>query len=130
MKPTDFAVLLSRYLGTYLPGQSGCSLNTVVSYRDTFTLFLRYCRDEKSLPPEKLAMEHIDRHLVEDFLLWLETGRNCSAGTRNNRLAAIHAFFRYLQYERPQLLERCQEILAIPCKKSPKKVIPYLGSTP
>ncbi len=67
-------------------------------------------------------MEHIDRHLVEDFLLWLETGRNCSAGTRNNRLAAIH----YLQYEQPQLLERCQEILSIPCKKCPKKVIPYL----
>ena len=51
MKPTDFAAQLSRYLGVYLPGQSGCSVNTVRSYRDTFTIFLRYCRDEQNLPP-------------------------------------------------------------------------------
>ncbi len=88
---------LSRYLGVYLPGQSGCSINTVRSYRDTFSLFLRFCQNECKLNPQKLTLEQVDRHLIENFLHWLETDRGCSAGTQNNRLAAIHAFYRYLQ---------------------------------
>ena len=126
MKPTDFAIYLSRYLGAYLPGQSGCSINTIRSYRDAFSLFLRYCQDEQGLAPKKLTLERVDRHLVEGFLQWLETNRGCSAGTRNNRLAAIHAFYRYLQFETPHLLNRCQEILAIPSKKTQRKVMSYL----
>jgi len=126
MKPTDFAAQISRYLGIYLPGQSGGSINTVRSYRDTFSLLLRYCQEEQKLPPEKLTLERIDHHLIEQFLLWLENERNCCAATRNNRLAAIHAFYRYLQIEMPHLLARCQEILAIPYKKTQKKVMSYL----
>ncbi len=126
MKPTDFAMHLSRYLGVYLPGQSGCSINTVRSYRDTFSLFLRFCQNECKLNPQKLTLEQVDRHLIENFLHWLETDRGCSAGTRNNRLAAIHAFYRYLQFEAPHLLARCQEILSIPNKRAEKKVVSYL----
>lgn len=126
MKPTDFAMQLSRYLGSYLPGQSGCSMNTVRSYRDAFSLLLLYCRDERQLPPHKLTLERIDRHLVEGFLQWLENCRGCSTSTRNNRLAAIHAFYTYLQYETPHFLGRCQEILSISYKKAQKKVMSYL----
>ena len=126
MKPTDFAIHLSRYLGVYLPGQSGCSVNTVRSYRDTFSLFLRFCQNERKLNPQKLTLEQVTRRLVEDFLQWLETERGCSAGTRNNRLAAIHAFYKYLQFEAPHLLAHCQEILSIPNKRAEKKVVSYL----
>lgn len=126
MKPTDFAIHLSRYFGVYLPGQSGCSVNTVRSYRDTFSLFLRFCQKERKLNPQKLTLEQVTRRLVEDFLQWLETERGCSAGTRNNRLAAIHAFYKYLQFEAPHLLAHCQEILSIPNKRAEKKVVSYL----
>ncbi len=101
-------------------------MNTIRSYRDAFSLLLLYCRDERQLPTQKLTLEQIDRHLVEDFLQWLETCRGCSASTRNNRLTAIHAFYTHLQYEAPHLLERCQEILSIPYKKAQKKVMSYL----
>lgn len=101
-------------------------MNTVRSYRDAFSLLLLYCRDERQLPPYKLTLERIDRHLVEDFLQWLENCRGCSTSTRNNRLAAIHAFYTYLQYEAPHFLERCQEILSISYKKAQKKVMSYL----
>ncbi len=126
MKPTDFAIHLSRYLGTYLPGQSGCSVNTVRSYRDAFSLLLLYCRDECHIPPQKLTLEKIDRKMVEGFLHWLENERGCSVGTRNNRLSAIHAFYDYLQIEAPHFMERCQDIISIRYKKAPKKVISYL----
>lgn len=127
MKPTDFAIQLSRYLGAYLPGQSGVSVNTIRSYRDTFSLFLRYCDDVQGVPPQKLTFQHIDHHLIEQFLLWIEDERGCCASTRNNRLAAIHAFYRYVQIELPHMLARCQEIVAVPYKKTQQKAMSYLS---
>ena len=126
MKPTDFALYLTKYLSQYLPGQSGASKNTVQSYRDTFSLLLTYCQGEKHISPQKLTLARLDRLLIEQFLMWLEDERNCCAGTRNNRLAAIHAFYRYLQIENPQMIQRCQEILSIPYKKAQQKVMTYL----
>lgn len=126
MKPTDFALHLTKYLSQYLPGQSGASKNTVQSYRDTFSLLLTYCQEEKHISPQKLTLTQLDRVLIEQFLMWLEEERNCCAGTRNNRLAAIHAFYRYLQIENPQMIQRCQEILSIPYKKTQQKVMTYL----
>ena len=46
MKPTDFAKALSQYLSDYLPGQPNVSPNTIKSYRETFKLFLKYCKIE------------------------------------------------------------------------------------
>jgi len=113
MKSTDFAYHLSEYLGKHLPGRAGLSANTIMSYRDTFTLLLRYCRDSVGISPEKITFAHISRELIEGFLESLVQERACSAKTVNQRLAAIHAFFRYVQTEAPEELFRCQQMLAI-----------------
>ena len=55
MKETDFARYLTQFLGVYLPGHLGSKKNTQLSYRDSFSLLLEYCRDEEKLSPEKLA---------------------------------------------------------------------------
>jgi site-specific recombinase XerD len=52
MKPTDFAKALSDYLSVYLPGQRNVSTNTIKSYRDTFKLFLLYCKQDCIYPLE------------------------------------------------------------------------------
>ena len=88
MKPTDFAYSLSSYLGKYLPGEVGASSNTIKSYRDTFSILLKYCAREKGIPTEKLTLDKLDKSLIEDFLLWIQTKRECSVSTRNQRLAA------------------------------------------
>lgn len=126
MKPTNFAYHLSTYLAKYLPGKAGTSQNTIRSYRDTFTLLLRFCSQEKALKVEKITLEVLQKPLVEDFMTWLEVGRGCSISTRNQRLAAIHAFFRYVQMEDPGSLFLCQQILSIPMKRSAKASIQYL----
>ncbi|MHC1759010.1 MAG: tyrosine-type recombinase/integrase [Negativicutes bacterium] len=126
MKPTDFAYSLTNYLAKYLPGEVGASQNTIQSYRDTFSILLRYCALEKNIPTEKLTLQHLDKDLIQDFLNWLETDRNCSVSTRNQRLAGIHAFFKHLQLTQPQAIYQHQQILAIPVKKTLKKSIDYL----
>lgn len=126
MKPTTFAVRLTTFLGQYLPAQRDLSPNTIRSYRDTFSLLLRYCRDERDLPPETLALADLDADLILDFLRHVESARGCSASTRNNRLTAIQSFFRFLQAEAPDRLLQCQRILAIPRKRCRRPLIQYL----
>jgi len=127
MKPTDFAYHLTCYLGKYLPGVMGAGSNTIQSYRDAFSLLLKFCSLKKSIPAEKLTLDRLDRTLIEDFLSWLENERNCTVATRNQRLAAIHSFFKYLQMEQPHTLYQLQGVLAIPVKKMPKRSIDYLS---
>src|SRR5690554_1627718 len=101
MKPTDFAIHLTTYLSSFLPGQRGISANTIKSYGDTFRLLLIYCRDQANTAPEKMTLQHFNDFLITGFLNWLETDRGNSASTRNQRLASIHAFSRYLLTESP-----------------------------
>jgi integrase/recombinase XerD len=126
MKPTDFAFHLTEYLSKYLPGRAGTSRNTICSYRDSFTLLLRFCSEEKAMAIEKIRLETLQKQLIDEFLTWLESHRGCSVSTRNQRLAAIHAFFRYIQLEEPGHLFLCQQILAIPMKRAASKTISYL----
>jgi site-specific recombinase XerD len=126
MRPTDFAQHLADFLTHYLPARRNVSPHTVKSYRDAFLLLLRFCRDVRGLPPERLHLHQLDVGLVEGFLDWLEKERHCSIQTCNQRLAALHAFFRYLQYQEPARLLECQRILAIPFKKTTKPMVGYL----
>jgi len=126
MKPTDFAYSLTFYLSKYLPGEVGASSNTIQSYRDTFSILIKYCASEEHIAVEKLTLQHLDMRLIGSFLNWLEEERECSVSTRNQRLAALHAFFKYLQLEKPHSLHQYQQLLAMPMKKFRKKSVSYL----
>ena len=126
MKPTDFAKALSHYLAVYLPGQRNVSSNTIKSYRDTFKLFLLFCKQDCNLSIERLGLSRIDKTLVLGFLEWLEKARLNSVSTRNQRLACIHGFYRYMQLEDPVGLLSYQKILSIPIKKTQQPTINHL----
>jgi len=127
-KITDFANYLKRFFSEHLAGVRNLSKNTIMAYRDTFRLLLLFCHDVHGISPEKLTIKSIDNKLVIQYLDWLQSERNCSISTRNQRLAAIHAFFRYLQAQEPEYLFLCQKILLVPFKKSPKVIIQHLTS--
>ena len=127
MRTTDFARSLSSFLGSYLPGVRNVSVNTIHSYRDMFRLFLLFCLRELNTPPEKVTSNLLSDKTILLFLDWLEQERANSAATRNQRLAAIHAFFRYLQFQEPSLLLHCQKIIGIPFKKYPKPQVQHLS---
>jgi len=126
MKPTDFAKALSQYLSAYLPGQRNVSPNTIKSYRETFKLFLKYCKHSCALSVERLCLQRIDEPLVVGFLTWLEQDRKNSITTRNQRLACIHGFFRYIQIEDPTGILSYQKVLSIPMKRAPAPAVNYL----
>ncbi len=124
----DFPKALSDFLTIYLPNQRNFSKNTISSYCDTFKLFLIYLDSEKSFAADKLALKQIDREIVISFLDWLVSERNCSTSTRNQRLACLHSFFRFVQIGHPELLFECKNILEIPFLKKHTPVISYLST--
>ena len=126
MKPTDFSIRLSEFLISYLPAQRNLSPHTIRSYRDAFVLFLRFLRDRQTMKIQRVRLEDMSVELVRDFLSYLEEERKACIRTRNQRLAVLHSFFRWLQTEEPKSLLQCQQILAIPFKKREHKQVEYL----
>src|SRR3984957_5147962 len=88
--------LLQRFFTDRLLKQLGASPHTIAAYRDAFRLLLRFASERLKRQPSEIRIEDLDVSLLEKFLNHLETNRNNQARTRNNRLAAIHAFFQYV----------------------------------
>ena len=87
MKPTDFSYHLTNYLGKYLPGILGLSVNTISSYRDMFTLMITFYETVIGIKPEKIMIKDFTQPRMEKFLEWLEKKRGNVTSTRNVRLA-------------------------------------------
>jgi integrase/recombinase XerD len=126
MKPTDFAYNLSRYFKSYMPGELGLSSKTIRSYQDAFSIFLKYCKSECGIIPDKLMLDMLNVDLLSDFLQYLEDNGN-SIATRNHRLTVLRAFFKYLQLKEPKHILLMQQLLAIKHKKNKKPVINFLS---
>ena len=115
---TDFAILLETFFYKYLSVERGCSTNTVANYKDTFVSLFSFLSEERKLSPSKVKMEVFDSDLINSFLNWLEAEKRIAVSTRNNRLAGIKSFFRYVSLHEPAYLNRCNSILAIKAKTS------------
>lgn len=126
MTPTNFAKYLTEFLSVYLPSQKNVSKNTIHSYRDTFKLVINFCKEIKNISSEQITLDTLSSELITDFLEWIEANRKCSISTRNQRLAAIHSFFRYVQAEEPSGIFHFQKVTAIPIKRAKKAVIEHL----
>lgn len=126
MNKSVFGYHLTKYFLDYLPLQAGASPNTVRSYRDAFIQLMEFYKKEYRIAPEKLEYTEFTAERIEAFLAYLEAERKIGINTRNQRLAAIHAFFRYLQYRDPAGFEQCAEVLAVPFKKAPVKPMNYM----
>jgi site-specific recombinase XerD len=120
------ACFLQGFFHEYLAAQRGLSPNTILSYRDTLKLLLRFGSRRAGKPVDKLLLEDFDEEVMVAFLDDLEAARGNSTETRNNRLAALRTFVRYVAYQDPTLLARCQRICAIPKKRTMHRVVEYL----
>lgn len=123
---TDFAKVLESFLTIELPSTRNVSTNTIYSYRDTYKQLLNFMIAKNGITPEHLCIKHMNKDVVVSFLNYLETEQENSVSTRNQRLAAIHALFRYIQTQEPAYIFQCQQILSIPFKKLPKQNVHYL----
>jgi site-specific recombinase XerD len=124
--PNTLARAVRAFFGEYLPELRGVSPHTVLSYRDTLVLLLRFIANSQKIEVVSMELENINPESVLAFLNYLETERHNKTSSRNVRLAAIHAFFRYVAIHIPEQLEQAQRILGIPFKRTGSRPIDYL----
>ena len=125
-QPNTLARALRRFLAEHMPLARGLSPHTVRSYRDAFALLLRFLATRRGRDVVDLDLPDLDPDGVLAFLEDLEIGRANCVATRNARLAAIHAFARFVAAQCPEHLEACQRLLAVPFKRACVRVVEYL----
>lgn len=119
LSETLASVMQAKLTGTPFP-------NTITSYCDTFRLLLTFLRDEKAMNIERLRIRDFSPGLIREYLSWLEHDRGCGISTRNQRLAALRSFFKYVSVEVPENMLLCQKIVNIPYAKKEQAAVCYL----
>jgi integrase len=123
---SSFQSLVQRFFTDRLLKQLGASPHTVAAYRDAFRLLLQFASKQLGRAPTQLRMEDLDAPFLGKFLDHLEVARGNCTRTRNNRLAALHAFFQYVAISEPALSLQCQRVLAIPSKRYERGPVEFL----
>lgn len=113
----SFYRLVRDFLTVYLPKQRGASPNTAKSYKEALNLFIDYISMAQGRPLAEISFGCISRHLVDNFLLWLETERKYSVSSRNQRISAVKSFLRFAAEKDKTLMPLYLDVEAVPKKK-------------
>ena len=124
---TRLAPIMQGFFTDHLITQRHASPHTVASYRDTFRLLLGYAHQRSGKLPAQLDIADLDAVLIGAFLTHLETERGNSAATRNARLTAIRALFRYASLRAPEHAALIARVLAIPAKRTDTTIVCFLA---
>jgi site-specific recombinase XerD len=125
---TSFPQLLHAFFHDWLIRQLNVSRHTVIAYRDSWRLFLRFVAARKKRKVSDLGLADLGAPEVICFLEHLEQHRKVTIGTRNCRLAAIRSFFTFVSDREPLAAAQCAEILRIPTKRGVRKQLTYMTS--
>jgi site-specific recombinase XerD len=110
--------LVHSFFLDHLVTVKGLRPASVRSYRDTIRLLLCFVAEQNRTKITKLSVEDLSFERVLGFLRHLEDDRHNHARTRNQRLAALHTLFDYIAAREPQMLATCQQVNAIPMKRT------------
>ena len=124
--PNLLGTIVRDYFTDYLTRIRGTSPHTIHSYRDSFMLLLRFVSERTKRTAAELNLKDLDPTAILAFLSHLERERKNGVATRNVRLSAIHALFRFVASRNPEHLHLAQRVLGIPFKRAPQRVIDYL----
>lgn len=119
----SFPTLLNSFFKA-LENEFNYSKNTIISYKYTFKLLVKFLINEKQISLGKISFEKITKDIIRQFLDNIEV--TSSINTRNQRLGAIKSFYRYTSTENIDNISNCEQILSIKNKKCTRKYIDYL----
>ena len=110
--------VLFAFFEDHLKVQKGLLTASIKSYRDTLKLFLAFVAQTKHRHLTKLALADLTADQVLAFLHAIEAERKNQIRTRNQRLAALRTFYRFLAIRYPEMLAEAQRVEAIPTKRT------------
>ena len=128
MNAAPLTYWLHGFFHEWLGQQRNCSRHTILSYRDTWRLYLRYAAARRGKSVSALSLADLTDDQVLAFLKHIEIERHDTIGTRNCRLAAIRSFYRFVADREPLVAAQCAAVLRIPMKKTARAAVGYLDS--
>jgi site-specific recombinase XerD len=120
------SAFIHQFFDKYLPHIKGVSPNSIKAYRDTFKLFLPFAANHYGINVGSLSLKHLTPEVIITFLDHLESERENSARTRNNRLAAIKSLAKMIRFMHPQWSALMVKIIFIPQKRTQRQLIGFL----
>jgi integrase/recombinase XerD len=120
------ASALQTFFTERLVRQRQASAHTIAAYRDTWRLLVAFASSRLHKAPSALTLADLDAPLIAAFLDHAERDRGNTARTRNARLAAIRALFRYAALGHPEEAAVIARVLAIPPKRFERCLVTYL----
>ena len=117
---------IRRFLLEHVVAERNLARNTQKSYRDAMTLLLPFVAKKAGRAVDRLGLEDFTADTIRYFLTSLEKDRGSSVATRNQRLATIHAWARFIAEHLPEQVAWSTQVRAIPFKKGPRSVMAYL----
>lgn len=119
---------LTRHVQTYfeshLPVERELRSHTIVAYRDTIKLYLKYL--SRNVPIQKLTLDGLTAKSVLDFIEDCASKRKNAVKTTNQRLAVLKSFFGYLMNMDPARIAQYEKIFHIKAKRVPYRPVEYL----
>jgi site-specific recombinase XerD len=119
--------LLQQFFCVHLTNQRNASPCTIASYRDTIRLLLQFLAGCLNRPVDKLQLADLGAKHLLAFLNHVEKVRKNGPRTRNQRLAAIRSFLRYVGRQAPDAMLIVQQALAIPRKQYERRLLDFLS---
>jgi site-specific recombinase XerD len=126
LSPSLLGPWVRRFLLEHLVGECNLARNTRLSYRDALSLLLPFAAKTLHRDVDRLTVTDLSAEVVRKFLIHLESVRHCTVATRNQRLAAIHAFASFLAGHSPEHIAWATQIRSVPFKRTTRAMIGYL----
>ena len=120
------SICLHQFFDQYLPRIKGASDETINSYRQSFTLFLKFAAACQNQAVKDIQVKHLTTDLIFDFLNHLEEQRKNCPRTRNSRLAALKSLAKMIRLMYPEYRKTAEMLLNIPQKRWQKPLIGFL----
>lgn len=99
-----FSHLITNYFICYLQNERGVSPNTIMSYKDGLRQFIEYLCRALNVDADRIHVRSITLDHVLAFLTFIEQELGNSASTRNQRLAGLKTFFKFIAATDPEFM--------------------------
>ncbi len=115
----------NEFLSDYLLQQLGRSVNTISSYRNCMRLLKDFIEEVTLRSFYNFRFVDTTRDFILNFLVWIES-RGCCKATRNQRLACIKTYAKFVMDLDFEMSSWGTDILSIPMTTAEKPMVGWL----
>jgi site-specific recombinase XerD len=115
-----------RFLLEHVVAERNLAINTQRSYRDTLALLIPFVANKLHKSVDVLTISDLGADIVRTFLQQQEETKRWSTTTRNQRLAAVRAFARFVGQRSPENIDWCSQVRLVPFKRAARVQVTYL----